>query len=30
MPDGGLPGQMLIADVNGEAQWSDVFDCGEL
>ena len=30
MPDGGQPGQILVADANGDAVWTDAFDCGEL
>ena len=30
MPEGGQPGQILVADANGDAVWTDAFDCGEL
>ena len=29
-PSGGNEGEMLVADANGDAQWSDTWDCGEL
>ena len=29
-PSGGNEGEMLVADANGDAYWTEVFDCGVL